>query len=133
MRALVVYESMFGNTHEVAERIGEGVGRRCCHVLVAPVGETTGDMVAEADLIVVGGPTHVHGMSRWTSRKAAREQAAKDPDLELDPDAEGPGVREWFDSLAEGRSRSAAAFDTRIDAPAAFTGARRGRPCPCPI
>ena len=39
----------------------------------------------------------------------------------LDADAEGPGLREWFDSLGA-RPTAAAAFDTRADAPAAFTG-----------
>jgi hypothetical protein len=52
----------------------------------------------------------------------------KSPDqLVLEPDALGPGLRELLDRLAVDRDRPAAAFDTRIDAPAAFTGrASRG-------
>lgn len=73
------------------------------------------------DLVVVGGPTHVHGMSRASTRKAAIEQAAKsDAGLSVDRDANGPGVREWLASLD--RITAAAAFDTRVDAPAALTG-----------
>jgi hypothetical protein len=41
--------------------------------------------------------------------------------LELEENAEGPGLREWFESLGHFSTR-AAAFDTRIDAPAFLTG-----------
>lgn len=121
MRALVVYESMYGNTHTVADRIADGL-RSTCDVDVASVGAATPELVSAVDLLVVGGPTHVHGMSRPTSRRSAVEAAENDPELELDPDAEGSGVREWFDRIGVGGGRPAAAFDTRIDAPAAITG-----------
>ena len=78
-------------------------------------------MLAGADLVVVGGPTHAHGMSRATTRKAAVAAADKpESPLEVDPDAEGPGLREWFDSLdgLGALPTQAAAFDTRLDAPA---------------
>jgi hypothetical protein len=123
MRALVVYESMYGNTHSVAEAIGRGMAK-AADVTVVPVGQTTPQLVESADLIVVGGPTHVHGMTRPSTRKAAIEQAATD--LTVDPDAAGEGVREWLGSLGRIRA-AAAAFDTRVHAPAAFTGrASRG-------
>jgi hypothetical protein len=41
--------------------------------------------------------------------------------LALDPDAEGEGLREWFDELGT-LACDAAAFDTRFDIPAAFSG-----------
>lgn len=118
MRTVVVYESMFGNTHEVAERIAEGLGG---DVTVLPVGEAIGTILQDIELLVVGGPTHVHGMSRPTSRHSASQQAATDDDLDLEPDAEGPGLREWFDGLPA-NSGHAAAFDTRVDASAWLTG-----------
>ena len=61
---------------------------------VVGVHDATDDVLAGADLLVVGGPTHVHGMSSHRSREGAKEIAAKDDDLELEPDAEGPGLRE---------------------------------------
>ena len=69
-----------------------------------------------ADLVVVGGPTHVHGMSSQRSRAGAEDMAAKDDDLDLDPDAYGDGLRDWFEQLADdaGADRLAAAFDTRV-------------------
>jgi hypothetical protein len=123
MRAVVIYESMFGNTHGVADAIAQGLREADgVEVTVHPVGEANADLLGQADLVVVGGPTHVHGMSRASTRKSAVEMVDKpDIDLELDPDAEGPGLRDWFDTLAE-HDAHAAAFDTRVDAPAALTG-----------
>lgn len=118
MRAVVVYESMFGNTHEVAERIAEGLGGE---VAVLSVGEAIGTILHDVDLLVVGGPTHVHGMSRPTSRHSASQQAESDDGLALEPDADGLGLREWFDGLPA-NSGLAAAFDTRVDAAAILTG-----------
>ncbi len=121
MKAVVVYESMYGNTHHVANAIGEGL-RTEADVTVVPVGAARRELVEAADLLVVGGPTHVHGMSRGTTRAAAVE-AAEQPgrELELEPDVEETGLRDWFDAL-DRLPAHAAAFDTRVDAPAAFTG-----------
>lgn len=122
MRAVVVYESMYGNTHAVANAIAEGL-RPTFDVVVAPVGEADQGKVSSADLLVVGGPTHVHGLSTAMSRKAAADTAAKPEDEhELDPDAEGPGLRDWFDNLLPGSRHRAAAFDTRMDASPVLTG-----------
>ena len=80
------------------------------------------ELLAGADLTVVGGPTHVHGMSRESTRKAAVDAAQKPgSDLTVDPDAEGSGLRDWFKSV-DHLSQNAAAFDTRMDAPAVVTG-----------
>ena len=121
MRAVVVYESMYGNTHLVADAIGTGL-ETAFDVWVVPVSQADPAVLDGATLVVVGGPTHVHGMSRESSRKAAVEAAGKPASpLELEPDAAGPGLREWFDSLGRYPAR-AAAFDTRMHAPAALTG-----------
>jgi hypothetical protein len=120
MRALVVFESMYGNTHTIADRIADGL-RPAFDVTVCAVADATPTLVGASDLVVVGGPTHVHGMSSGTSRRAAVDALAKDDTLVLDEDAEGPGLRDWFDGLGE-RPVAAAAFDTRIDAPPALTG-----------
>ncbi len=121
MKAVVVYESMYGNTHIVANAIGEGLGN-AVDVSVVPVDLATRELLASADLVVVGGPTHVHGMSRESTRHAALEAAEKPgKELELDPDAEGEGLREWFDGL-DALDARAAAFDTRMPGPAVLTG-----------
>jgi len=121
MRAVVVYESMYGNTHLIADAIAKGLGGDG-EVAVVPVEGADEALLNGADLVVVGGPTHVHGMSHENTRKAALDAAHKpDSDLSVDPDAEGPGLRDWFAALGE-LPKAAAAFDTRIDAPAGVTG-----------
>ena len=121
MRAVVVYESMYGNTHLVADAIGAGLAPSF-DVSVVPVAQASPATVEDADLVVVGGPTHAHGMSRAATRKAAVEAASKPASpLQIEPGAQGPGLREWLASLAGSRAK-AAAFDTRVNAPAAFTG-----------
>jgi hypothetical protein len=123
MRALVVYESLYGNTHAIADAIAVGL-QPVMEVEVVAVAGATAEKVAGADLLVVGGPTHVHGMTSGTSRSNGIEMAAKDPKLPpLDADATGPGLREWFHDLPEGQDGAAAAFDTRFDASMLLTGA----------
>jgi Flavodoxin domain len=126
MRALVIYESMYGNTHVIATNIADGM--RATHsVTLVPVAEAGRDLLACADLLVVGGPTHMHGMSSAASRRMAVKAAAKDDSaLTLDPDAAGPGVHDLLKRLGAGPAL-AAAFDTRINGVPAFTGrASRG-------
>lgn len=121
MRVLVVYESMYGNTRVVAEAVARGLGPQN-QVTVVPVARARADLLDSADLVVVGGPTHVHGMSRANTRHAAAEQAGKPGSrvtLETVPD--GPGVRDWIGSLGPLTGRGAA-FDTRLDSPALISG-----------
>jgi flavodoxin-like protein len=121
MRAVVVYESMYGNTHLVADAIGAGL-KTAFDVSVVPVAQASPAVLADADLVVVGGPTHAHGISRAATRKAAVEAAAKPVSpLTVEPGALGPGLRDWFGSLGRYPVK-AAAFDTRIHGPAALTG-----------
>jgi len=131
MRALVVYESMYGNTHVVASNVADGL-RATHEVTLVPVAGATADLVAGADLLVVGGPTHMHGLSSPATRRMATQAAAKPASgLSLDPDACGPGLRDWLrrDWLKGigGGPSLAAAFDTRLNGVPAFTGhASRG-------
>ncbi len=123
MRALVVYESMFGNTHAVAQHIAEGI-EALVEATVVAVHDATADQLGAADLVIVGGPTHVHGLSSERSRAGAADIATKDDDLDLDPDAYGDGLREWFKALADdvGDGRLAASFDTRVHGSTLLTG-----------
>ena len=86
------------------------------------VADVSAEMLAGVDLLVVGGPTHVHGMSSKRSREAAVEQAGRDEEVTLDPEAPGPGLKDWIGGLDEGDDRLAAAFDTRVDASPVLTG-----------
>lgn len=121
MRVVIVYESMYGNTHLVADAIATGI-KPAADVTVIPVSEAEPEPLRDADLLIVGGPTHAHGMSRPATRKSAAEAASKpDSGLSLDPDALGPGLRDWLGTLGH-HEAMAAAFDTRVTGPAALTG-----------
>jgi Flavodoxin domain len=118
MKALVVYESMYGNTAQIAEAIAESLRTQGSVVEAGPVTEIGPSQAAGADLLLIGGPTHVHGMSRLSTRQTAVDDERNtftEPTL-------APGLREWMDDLPPGEQRLAAAFDTRIDKPAFLTG-----------
>lgn len=122
MRTLVIYESMYGNTHVIAEAIGRGLSEEGSEVTVVPVEDATAARVADADLLVIGGPTHVHGMSRESTRRSAVEEAGlPESELHLDPAAPGEGLREWFETLGK-LQLAGAAFDTRVHLSAALSG-----------
>jgi hypothetical protein len=124
MEVLVVYESIYGNTHAIADAIADGARSGGANVTVRPVAEASPS--GGVDLLVVGGPTHMHGLTSSMSRKQA-VKAAEEEDHPVDPAAESDaGLRTWLKSIDSGGGR-AAAFDTRADAKAALTGsAARG-------
>jgi len=115
MRALVVFESMFGNTQRVAEALAEGLAAHMS-VEVAEVGAGPRD-VSAVDLLVVGAPTQAMSLSRPKTRESAEKQA---PDGLV---STGRGLREWL-AVVVGASPhiAATAFDTRFDKPRWITG-----------
>ncbi len=120
MRAVVVYESVFGNTREIAEAVAEGL-RGGVDVRLCPVSEATADDLAAAELVVVGGPTHMHGMSSSLSRKMGIDTAVKKGEA-VDESAEGPGLRKWFHEMPRATGVRGAAFDTRLPGSRMKTG-----------
>ncbi len=121
MKAVIVYESVYGNTREIAEAVAEGLRERA-EVELLPVGEA-GTALERAELVVVGGPTHMHGMaSRLSMRGAVDDARKKHLEAQLEPGVEGPTLRDWLDRLPQGDHVAAAAFDTRIGKPAILTG-----------
>lgn len=118
MKTVVAYESMYGNTRQIAEAIAEGLDK----AEVLPVNAGDASAADEADVVVAGGPTHMHGMATTMSRKGTG-QAAEEEGTELEPGAvDGPGLRKWL-ADRKGDGKKAAAFDTRIDKSPMLTGA----------
>jgi hypothetical protein len=123
MEIAVVYESMYGATHEVADAITAGVAevQPDATVTCMRVGDADPQRVAAADLMIVGGPTHMRGMTSGMTRKMGvkiEEKKERDEGQSfghgLEPGAEGTGLRDWFHELPKaGKGRRAAAFDTR--------------------
>ena len=107
-RAVVLYESLFGNTERIAKAIADGLGESC-EVTLADFGKVPGEN-EWADLIVLGGPTHGWGLTKPQSRSQPGSQSYE------------VGVREWLEAAPPGRGKTAAAFDTRFDKPRWMTG-----------
>lgn len=109
MRAVVVYESLWGNTAAIARAIAEGLGSgtRCLSTR-----EATPEAIAGCDLIVAGSPVIAFRMPSAKVRDSLRnESGAPRP-----PDLSHPPMREWLASLTPGKGHSAA-FDTRAKGP----------------
>jgi hypothetical protein len=108
--ALVVYESMFGSTREVAGAVAAGLGESF-DVTVTEVAEAPQQLPGDVALLVVGGPTHAFGMSRPRTRQSAAEQGA-------DPGPSGHGgIREWIGGLSADEGTVTATFDTKVASP----------------
>jgi hypothetical protein len=118
MKALVVYESMFGNTAVIGRSIAASLRAQGLEVVEGLVSKVEPEATADADLLVVGGPTHAHGMSSSATRKAATE----DKTNAFAEATVAPGLRGWVKRLPSGTGRLAAAFDTRIDKSVILTG-----------
>jgi hypothetical protein len=115
MRALVVFESMFGNTEAVARAVADGLSTQL-EVDVVAVDEAPPDLPDDAVLLVVGGPTHAMGMSRPRTRQDAARQDGSPPVR---------GMREWLGDVARPLAGVlGAAFDTRVHAPVPGSAAR---------
>jgi flavodoxin len=107
MRALVVFESMFGNTEAVARAVAGGLAG-AMDVAVCEVSRAPAAVPGGVDVVVAGGPTHAFSMSRPESRAAAVEQGAP-------AERSVTGLREWLDGLGQtGRHTPVATFDTRV-------------------
>jgi hypothetical protein len=125
MKAVVVYESMFGNTEQVTRAVAAGLAESLEFDVYA-VGEAPVDPDAGAAVVVAGGPTHAFSMTRERTRTDAHRQGATQGDLAI-------GLREWLDALPRGRHETRlATFDTKVAHPslpgsAGRSAARVGR------
>ena len=120
MRALVVFESMFGNTEKLARAIGDELAPRY-GVNVGNVDDAP-ELVEDFDLVVVGAPTHIHGLSRPKSRLDASTRT------ESDLVTHGTGLREWLEGVSRGGNRAAAPRSARACAkPRWMTGSAARR------
>jgi Flavodoxin domain len=113
MKSIVVYESWFGNTWRIAKRIAAALAEEG-EVEVVSVDDPMPSL-AHVDLLVLGAPTHVHGLSGSRSRQAAIDQ--RDGAGEA-----GIGARGWIERLPLVGGPSVAVFDTRAHKPELLVG-----------
>lgn len=117
MRALVVYESMFGNTEQVARAIRDGI-EASMDADVVEVGAAPDTVPADVTLLVVGGPTHAFSMSWPTTRRDAAQRSTSLV-------SSGRGIREWLGGLPTRTTETeATAFDTRVTSRVTGSAAR---------
>ena len=109
VRAMVVYESMFGHTEEVAHAIAASLPSDLVDVL--EVGAAPVVIASDVELLVVGGPTHAFSMSRPETRADAQRQSGR-PNV-----SERFGVREWLDLVDIDPVVQTASFDTHVEHP----------------
>ena len=107
MKTLVVYESFWGNTEQVAMAITQGLSAHG-EVEMVEVSQAPTEITEPLDLIVIGGPTHAFSMTRASTREDAFKQGASRGSKTV-------GVREWLEHLHRGRhSELVATFDTKV-------------------
>ncbi|WP_409329612.1 hypothetical protein [Trujillonella humicola] len=111
-RALVVYESVFGDARTIAQAVAAGLSAAG---LAAEVSDAAGgpeEVGPDVALLVVGGPNHALSMPRPSSREGAVAQhGAQIADTTR-------GLHEWLDAVRiTGSGTLGAAFDTRSDHP----------------
>lgn len=110
-RALVVFESLFGDARTIAQAIASGLSPHL-PVDVVAAAEAPAEVGADVRLLVVGGPNHALSMPRQSTREGAIKQyGAQIADTSR-------GLHEWLDAVrVVGSGTVAAAFDTRSDHP----------------
>lgn len=106
MLALVVYESFWGNTAAIASAVADGIGG----ARALTTDEATADLVASADLVVVGAPVIAFRLPSEDMRRSLPRSETRAP---RPPDVSHRSMRAWLDALPRGHG-ACAAFETRV-------------------
>ncbi len=110
MKAVVVYESLWGNTAAVARAVAEGIGSQTQALSTA---DATLEALAGVDLIVAGAPVLGFKLPSELMRASIAANPGRAP---APPDLSHPPMRAWLEVLPAGGGR-AAAFETRVPGP----------------
>jgi hypothetical protein len=96
MKAVVVYESFWGNTASIARAIAEGIGPEA---RALPASQASAEAISGVDLIVAGAPLLGFRLPTDSMRKSIgqdRKHAQTPPDLSQ------PSLRSWLAALPKG-------------------------------
>jgi hypothetical protein len=117
MKAVVVYESHWGNTEAIAQAVAAGIGPKA---EALTTDQSSGAALKDADLVVAGAPLIAFGLPSDKTRGGVAAESAKAP---TPPDLSHPLMSAWLDGLPRGHGRSAS-FETRMRwSPGGATGA----------
>jgi len=110
-RALVVYESFFGDALAVAQAIADGIAVHLPADVVRAA-DAPAEFGPDVRLLVVGGPNHRTGMPTKASRQSAMDVSGTEMDVPA------TGLHEWLETVRLPEIIvPAAAFDTRLEHP----------------
>lgn len=123
MKTVVIYESMFGNTRDIARATAEGLAE-WSDVSITDVDSALLTVPTDVALVVAGGPTHAFSMSRQATRYDAVSRGAVR--------ASSRGLREWLGAVSVTTPVSLATFDTHtkqrwVPGSASRAAAKEGR------
>jgi hypothetical protein len=119
MTVLVVFESHWGNTEQVARAIAGGLRESSVDVRIASVDEAPRDL-GGVDLLIVGGPTHAFSLSRRRTREDADRRGSTTGVVET-------GLRDYLNDVAASDAHPPlVAFDTKVSHPTLPGSAARG-------
>lgn len=111
MKAVVVYESLWGNTATVARAVAEGLGPDARALSTA---EATPEALDGVELLVAGAPVFGFKLSTEKMRQSIRDNWSTAPAA---PDLSCPSLRAWIAALPPDGGGLAAAFDTQVKGP----------------
>jgi hypothetical protein len=107
MKAVVVYESHWGNTEAIARAIADGIGP---DAVALTTDAATDEKIAEAGLLVAGAPVIGFRLATDDARASLARAEAGGP---RPADVSHPSLQSWLDALPSAHGWSAA-FETRI-------------------
>lgn len=113
---------MFGNTEQIANAVASGLRDEGYDATAVDVRLAVLTSPEDADLLVVGAPTHAFSLSRRSTRHDAVRQGAP-------PERARTGIREWLGILpapSKGAPPPVAIFDTRVAKARRLPSAGRG-------
>ena len=113
-RALVVYESIYGDNRTVAEAVASSLRQQMPTDAIAAA-EAPRDITDDVSLLVVGGPNHAMSMPRQSTRESVNTGG----DVHIENTAFG--LHEWLDAVTLPAGLAAAAYDTRLEHPKFLT------------
>ena len=108
MKAIVVYESLWGNTAAIARAMAGDMGAEGRALSTA---EADAAVTADADLIVAGAPVMAFRLPTDKIRNTLA--ISNDKKAPTPPDLSHPSMRTWLAGLPRGKGK-AAAFETRF-------------------
>lgn len=108
MTALIVTESLFGNTLAIAEAIRGGIAEvhGTATVRVVHASQAPSELPDDVELLIIGAPTHLLSLPNAGSRHDAAGQGARL--------VQPTGVREWIEVVSLPTGLRVATFDTSI-------------------